>query len=86
MKIVQTGTFSRTVKKLHKKEKATVDQAIRKLAMDAGIGAMKKSALAGVPVYKFKVYDKQHLLAYRYDKKSDGITLLALGSHEKYLS
>ena len=84
MKVVQTGTFSRTIKKLHKKEKEAVDQAIGNIVANVGIGAMKKGALAGVRVHKFKVADKQYLLAYRCDKKSNSITLLALGSHENF--
>ena len=84
MKVVQTGTFSRTIKKLHKKEKEAVDQAIGNIVANTGVGAMKKGALAGVRVHKFKVADKQYLLAYRYDKKSNSITLLALGSHENF--
>ena len=82
MKVVQTGIFSRTIKKLRKKDKTAVDHAIRKIVANAAIGAMKKGALTGVRVYKFKVTDKQYLLAYRHEKKSGSITLLALGSHE----
>ena len=44
----------------------------------------RKGALAGVRVHKFKVGDKQHLLAYTHEKKSDSITLLALSSHENF--
>ncbi len=84
MKVVQTGVFSRTVKKLHRKEKTAVDDAVRKLIADTGIGDMKKGGLAGVRVYKYKVADKQYLLAYRYEKKPDCMTLLALGSHENF--
>lgn len=84
MKVVQTGVFSRTIKKLHRKDKAVVDQAIRNIASNTRIGAIKKGALAGVRVHKFKVADKQYLLAYRHEKKSDTITLLALGSHENF--
>ena len=84
MKIVQTSTFSRTIKKLHKRDKTAVDHAIRKIVVNTGIGVMKKGALASVRVHKFKVADKQYLLAYRHEKKSDIITLLALGSHENF--
>ena len=84
MKVVQTGTFSRTIKKLHRTDKTAVNQAIRKIAANTSIGAMKKGALAGVRVHKFKVADKQYLLAYTHEKKSDSITLLALGSHENF--
>ena len=61
-----------------------VDQAIRNIASNTRIGAIKKGALAGVRVHKFKVADNQYLLAYRHEKKSDTITLLALGSHENF--
>ena len=84
MKIVQSSVFSRTVKKLHKKEKEAVNYAVQRITADTGIGDMKKGALAGVRVYKFKVADKQYLLAYRYEKKPAYITLLALGSHENF--
>ncbi len=67
-----------------RKEKTAVDDAVRKLVADTGIGDMKKGGLAGVRVYKYKVADKQYLLAYRYEKKPDCMTLLALGSHELF--
>ena len=84
MKVIQSGVFFRTVKKLHKKEKMTVDRAVKKIIDDTSIGDMKKGALAGVRVCKFKVADRQYLLAYLYEKKPDCVTLLALGSHENF--
>ena len=84
MKVIQSGIFYRTIKKLHKKEKTAVDHAVRKIVANTSIGDMKKGALADVRVYKFNVTAKQYLLAYRYEKKPDRITLLALGSHENF--
>ncbi|MFT5133865.1 MAG: mRNA-degrading endonuclease YafQ of YafQ-DinJ toxin-antitoxin module [Gammaproteobacteria bacterium] len=84
MKVIQSGVFSRSIKKLHKKEKAAIDRAVRKIISNTTIGDMKKGALAGVRVHKFKVADKQYLLAYRTEKKSGLIMLLALGSHENF--
>lgn len=84
MKVVQTGAFSRTTKKLHKTDKTALNQAIRKIVADISIGVLKKGALAGVRVYKFKVADKQYLLAYRHEKKTDRVILLALGQHENF--
>ena len=84
MRVVQTGIFSRTILKLHRENKTAVDRAVRKIVQDTGIGVMKKGALAGVRVHKFKVNDKQYLLAYRHEKKPDLLTLLALGSHENF--
>lgn len=84
MNVVQTGVSYRATKKLHKTDKAAVDDAVRKIINDTGIGALRKGALAGVRVYKFKAATKQYLLAYRYEKKADRIVLLALGSHENF--
>ena len=84
MKVVQTGSFSRKIKKLHQTDKTAVDRAIRKIMANTGIGAMKKGALSGVRVHKFKVADKQYLLAYRHEKQPARIVLLALGSHENF--
>ena len=84
MRVVQTGIFSRTIKKLHRGDKTAIDRAVRNIVGDTGTGAMKKGALAGVRVHKFKVNDKQYLLAYRHEKKPDILTLLALGSHENF--
>ena len=83
MKIVQTGTFSRTLKK-YGGDKTAVDKAVRKIAADTGIGAMKKGVLTDVRVHKFKLADKQYLPTYRHEKKSDSVTLLALGQHENF--
>ena len=45
MKVIQSGVFFRTVKKLHKKEKTVVDHALKKIIDDTSIGDMKKGAL-----------------------------------------
>ena len=84
MKIIQTGVFSRTVRKLHKKEKAALDKAVRAIVEAPNIGDSKIGDLTGVTVYKYKDSDKQYLLAYRYDDKSKTLILLALGSHENF--
>ena len=69
MKVIQSGVFFRTVKSFNKKEKTVVDHALKKIIDNTSIGDMKKGALTGVRVYKFKVADRQYLLAYRYEKK-----------------
>ena len=47
VKVVQTGIFSRTVKKLHRKEKTAVDNAVRKLIADTGIRRYEKGGTGG---------------------------------------
>ena len=84
MKIIQSGVFIRAVKKLHKNEKQALDKVVKKIMKAPDIGDPKKGDLAGIQVYKYKVTDKQYLLAYRYDGDEIILTLLALGSHENF--
>ncbi|MEE9494027.1 MAG: type II toxin-antitoxin system RelE/ParE family toxin [Gammaproteobacteria bacterium] len=84
MKVLQSGVFSRTVKKLHKKEKTALDRAVKKVMDDPTVGALKVGDLAGVRVYKFKVVAQQYLLGYQYRDEDATLMLLALGSHENF--
>ncbi len=84
MKVIQSGVFARTIKKLHKKEKAALDRAVKKIMADPTVGSLKVGDLAGVRVYKFKVATQQYLLGYQYDEGKVVLTLLALGSHENF--
>ena len=78
MKVIQSGIFARTIKKLHKNEKKAVDEAVKTIMESPDIGDLKVGDLSGVSVFKFKVSDKQFLLGYRYDDELLVLTLLAL--------
>lgn len=54
IRITQTPTFARAVKRLHKQQKQALDAAVRVIAGDPLLGEMKVGDLAGVRVYKFK--------------------------------
>jgi len=82
--ILQTPTFKKAVKKLHKQEKALLDAAIRTLIQDPTQGDRKVGDLAGVFVLKFPMNKQQTLLAYRYTETPLTIELLALGHHENF--
>jgi len=82
MDIVQTPFFKRTYKKFHANQVKPVNDAIRQILADPLCGEEKKGDLAGVRVYKFRVLDKQFLMAYEYDKHT--LFLLALGVHENF--
>lgn len=84
MKVLQSGLFARTVKKLHKSEKSLLDNAIKTLIAKPELGDLKTGDLNGVRVYKFKVNSQQMLLAYRYHKEALILMLLAYGSHENF--
>jgi len=84
MNILQTSSFKKHVKILHKSQKRNLDQAIKKIAKDPSIGNMKKGDLSGIQVYKFKMVNQLTLLAYRFKKDEIQLILLALGSHENF--
>ncbi|WP_294638653.1 type II toxin-antitoxin system RelE/ParE family toxin [uncultured Aquabacterium sp.] len=83
MRLLVTPTFERTVKKLHRQQKAALDDAVRAIASDPDIGEAKVGDLAGVQVYKFKMINQLCLLAYRVlDPQT--IKLLMAGPHENF--
>ena len=83
-RILQTPTFKRTAKKLHKSEKQVLDNAVEEIAVDPACGEAKVGDLAGVRVFKFRMNSNLKLLAYEYFENENEIKLLALGSHENF--
>ena len=84
MNIVQTPTFGKQIKKLHKNQKQDLDQAIRDILDDSLIGDVKKGDLSGIRVFKFKMVGQLTLLAYIVEQDALQLVLLALGSHENF--
>jgi mRNA-degrading endonuclease YafQ of YafQ-DinJ toxin-antitoxin module len=84
MKVEQSGSFGRRVKKLKPDEKKSLDKAIKKIMLDTSIGTMKTGDLSGVQVHKYKHNTQQCLLAYRVAERGVLLTLLALGTHENF--
>ena len=82
MKIYQSRSFVKKVKKLTKTEKTTLDKEVRKIIAQPEIGVEKKGDLRGIFVHGFKVKTALYLLAYRFSKES--IELIMLGPHENY--
>lgn len=82
MKIFQSSSFGKKVKKLKKKEKIELDNAVREIAKNPSIGFEKKGDLRGILVYKFKIHKTEFLLSYRI--VDDDIELITIGSHENY--
>ena len=66
MKILQSRSFARKIKKFTKREKNRLDQKIRSIMDNPHIGSEKKGDLRGVYVHKFKIQAVQYLLAYRF--------------------
>ncbi|MFC1841926.1 type II toxin-antitoxin system RelE/ParE family toxin [Candidatus Dependentiae bacterium] len=84
MNVLQTPTFKKQVKKLHKNQKKDLDNAIKKIIEDPSIGSMKKGDLDGIQVYKLKMVNQLTLLAYEFYECEMQLTLLVLGAHENF--
>jgi mRNA interferase RelE/StbE len=82
MKILQSRSFERKVKKFTKSQKNKLDEEIRNIVKSPSIGSEKKGDLRGVFVHKFKIHTLQYLLAYRFNKEI--LELIMIGPHENY--
>jgi mRNA-degrading endonuclease RelE of RelBE toxin-antitoxin system len=83
MQILVAPSFERALKKLHPNQKRALDKAVTAIAADPELGDEKLGDLDGIYVYKFKLIDKQWLLAYRLIS-SKKMKLLLLGPHENF--
>jgi mRNA-degrading endonuclease RelE of RelBE toxin-antitoxin system len=82
MKILQSRSFERKVKKFTKHEKSKLDEQIQRIMDNPLIGSEKKGDLRGVYVYKFKIQTVQYLMAYRFI--GEDLKLIMIGPHENY--
>ena len=82
MKIYQSRSFEKKIKRIHKGEKEIVDQEIRNIADNPSIGVEKKGGLRGICVHKFKIKTSEYLLAYRII--GEDLELIMIGPHENY--
>ena len=82
IKVIQSPSFARKIKKFHKNQKEKLDNQIREIINNPEIGQEKKGDLKGIYVHKFKMRDIQYLLAYRI--KQDTLELIMIGPHENY--
>jgi mRNA-degrading endonuclease YafQ of YafQ-DinJ toxin-antitoxin module len=82
--VLQTPTFKKAVKKLHKNQKEDLDEAIKQLMADPLLGEQKKGDLAFLRVYKFNMVKQLTLLGYSYEDGTVTLELMALGSHENF--
>ena len=82
MKVLQSRSFERKVKKFTKTQKKKLDQKIRNIIENPSVGSEKKDDLRGVYVHKFKIKTDQYLLAYRF--MGENLELIMIGPHENY--
>ena len=83
-KVLQTASFKKAAKKLHKNQKAELDNAVRALMDDPLSGEQKKGDLSFMRVYKFKMVKQPTLLGYSYEDGTVVLELLTFGSHENF--
>jgi ParE-like toxin of type II bacterial toxin-antitoxin system len=87
LKVQAVPAFLRAAKKLHAKDNAVLDVAVRSIANEPSIGEEKRGDLAGVFVYKFKINQLEVLLAYELlpnKQAPEEVILLTPGSHENF--
>ncbi|MGC9519644.1 MAG: type II toxin-antitoxin system RelE/ParE family toxin [Desulfuromonadaceae bacterium] len=82
MQVLQTRTFARNKKRLHKNQIKELDAAIREILKNPESGEPKKGDLQGVYVYKCKITNQLFLIAYQFDDVS--LTLLLVAPHENF--
>jgi mRNA-degrading endonuclease RelE of RelBE toxin-antitoxin system len=83
MRVVQSRSFAKRVKRFRKQEKQVLDHQVRAILNNPKIGQEKRGALRGVFVHKFKINTTQYLLAYRI-KENEILELIMIGPHENY--
>jgi mRNA-degrading endonuclease YafQ of YafQ-DinJ toxin-antitoxin module len=83
MKIYQSRSFEKKVKKFSEKEKYELDNEIKQILQNPLIGTEKKGDLRGVFVHKLNLQKQLYLLSYRFIKE-ESLELIMIGPHENY--
>lgn len=82
-----TPSFIRSVKKLHDRDKLTLDEEVNVVMQNPRIGVQKKGDLSSILVHKFKMNKQEVVLAYRLVPSKENpeiLILILLGSHENF--
>lgn len=82
--VLQTPTFKKVIKRLHKNQKVDLDKAIKALMKDPLLGEQKKGDLVFLRVYKFQMVKNLTLLGYSYKDGAVTLELLYVGGHENF--
>lgn len=82
MKIYQSLSFGKSLRKISKTEKSALDEAINIIANNPAAGTEKRGDLKGIFIHKFKVKTNEFLLAYRLI--GEDLELVMIGPHENY--
>jgi len=82
MKIIQSRSFKRKVKKFDQQDKKKLDKQIIGITKTPSIDIEKKGDLRGVFVHKFKLKSIEYLLSYRFIRED--LELIMIGPHQNY--
>jgi mRNA interferase RelE/StbE len=82
MKIYQSRSFEKRIRRMHKQEKEVLDRHIRNISEDPSVGEEKRGDLRGIFVHKFRIKAAEYLLAYR--MFGEDLELIMMGPHENY--
>ncbi len=82
MRVYQSSSFAKTVKKFERNQKLELDTEIRKVIQDPSIGSERKGDLGGVFVHKLKIQNTLYLMSYR--MVGEDIEFIMIGPHENY--
>lgn len=82
--VLQTPSFSKEVKKLHKNQKQDLDRAVKSLVKNPLLGDQKKGDLSFLRVHQFKMVKQLTLLGYSYQEETLVLELIALAPHENF--
>lgn len=80
--IIQSPLFKRQKKKLNKNRIKGLDRAVKFIAENPAAGEMKTGDLQGIRVHKFKLSNRQVLLAY--ELTGSTLYLYTFGFHENF--
>jgi len=83
MKIYQSKSFEKKVKKFNRKEKDELDNEIKQIIQNPSIGSEKMGDLRGIFVHKFNLQNQLYLLSYRCIN-DESLELIMIGPHENY--
>ena len=82
MKVIQSRSFEKKVKRFRKHHKKILDKQIQRILDNPAVGQEKKGALRGVFIQKFKIKTIEYLLSYRF--VGDSLELIMIGPNENY--
>jgi len=79
-----SSKFNRTKKKLPGNLRNAIDDQVRLICEDPGLGVLKIGDLANVRVHKFGFLGRLYLLAYEVNESARNIYIHAVGGHENF--